>query len=214
MGKLWFFGDSFTDRYILSNNKEYTNYKGYTPTHFTEILSKDLNLDYNNLSESYGMDNYTIFQTVCDNINYIESSDIIVIGWSEPTRFRMVDSSTGKWRTLLPTGFLRVNKGLPYVNGVDNSVVEGVFKNREHHLYLQEIESWIKLLNFALKNNKIVHWSWVNDKNRETITSETNGEVIDFHYSEKGHLDLAKDILEQLNGSPSKNPYKNNAQFI
>jgi hypothetical protein len=214
MAKLWFFGDSFTDRYILSNNKEYTNYKGYTPTHFTEILSEKLNMPYRNLSESYGMDNYTIFQTVCDNINSIQIDDILIIGWSEPTRFRMVDSSTGKWRTLLPTGFLRINKGLPYVNGVENSIVEGVFKNREHQLYLQEIESWISLINHALKSNKIAHWSWFKDNKRETITQETNGKVLDFHYSENGHIELAEDLLLQLESGPIKNPYKNITQIL
>ena len=209
MRKIWFFGDSFTDRYILSNNKSYIDFKGYTPKHFTEIISEKLKLPYNNLAESYGMDNYTIFETFCDCINYIDEEDYVVIGWSEPVRFRLVDESKNKWRTLLPNAYMRKTKGLPYVNGVDDEVVEKIFENRKNFHYINEVLSWINLINKA-REDRIVHWTWFEKKDKETITNETNGLIEDLHYSEKGHLDLANEILKSFKNSPTKNPYNQN----
>ena len=208
MKKLWVFGDSFTDQYIISNNTRYCNWKGYVPKTFSQVISEKLNLDVVNFSKSYGMDNYTIFQQICSNSNLINNS-IIIINWSEPIRFRMVDTSLEKWRTIIPSNS-RANKGLPYVNGVDNHVVDGMFLNRSHSLYLDEVTNWITLINKALSNNIIIHWSWYNNTAYQTITNETNGDVIDFHYSELGHLDLANWILLQIeNGGYLKSPFAN-----
>lgn len=211
MAKIWFFGDSFTDRYILSNNKSYVDFKGYLPKHFTEIVSENLNLPFNNFAESYGMDNYTIFQTYCDNVNYIDEEDYVVIGWSEPIRFRLVDESKQKWRTLLPNAYMRKNKGLPYVNGVDDEVVEKVFENRKNFHYINEVISWINLINKTRKT-KLVHWTWYNKKDKESIGVETKGLIDDLHYSENGHIALAKEILNSFGNSPTKNPF--NQSFL
>lgn len=211
MKRLYVFGDSFSDTHIISNNKSYLSWKGYTPLTFQQIISQSLDLEIVNFSKSFGMDNYTIMQQICNNIDYIKDS-IVIINWSEPIRFRMVDISLEKWRTIIPNSVMRLNKGLPYVNGVENNVIDGTFLNREHPLYLDEITSWIKLINKALKGNTIVHWSWYNNMSYETITEETNGEIIDFHYSEKGHFDLSFWILEQIsNGGYLKSPFINNS---
>ena len=210
MNKLWVFGDSFTDRYIISNNKAYTNWKGRTPRCYHEILGQELNLPVANFAESYGMDNYTIFQTLCNNINNIEN-DVVVINWSEPVRHRMVDTVLDKWRTVLPIISSRVKKGLPYVNGVEDNIVLGIFENRKHPLWLTEIESWCDVINKALITSKVCHWTWYKNEQFQTITEETNGEVIDFHYSEKGHTDLAEWILQELKKGKNKILYNKNS---
>jgi hypothetical protein len=207
MKRLHVFGDSFTDANIISNNKSYLKWKGYTPKTFHEIISETLNLEVINYAKSFGMDNYTIFQHICDNVNDLDGS-IVVINWSEPIRFRMVDTSTQKWKTIIPESVMRLNKGLPYVNGVINETIDNVFINRENQLWLTEINSWINLINKALHNSVVIHWSWYNNNDRETITKETNGDVIDFHYSEKGHTQLAEWIIKQIeNGGSSKSPF-------
>lgn len=210
MKNIWAFGDSFTDKRILSNNNSYTDWKGYIPKTYHEILGEELNLPVKNFAESYGMDNYTIFQTLCNNINEI-NQDIVIINWSEPVRFRLVDTSTQKWRTALPVKSSRVAKGLPYVNGVNNETILDTFTNRENQLWLTEIDSWIKLINRALSDCVVVHWTWHNNTEYQSITEETNGEVIDFHYSEKGHLDLANWILRQIKIGTNKSPYNQNS---
>jgi hypothetical protein len=207
MKRLHVFGDSFTDANIVSNNKSYLKWKGYTPKTFHEIVSEKLNLEVINYAKSFGMDNYTIFQHICDNVNDLDGS-IVVINWSEPIRFRMVDTSTQKWKTIIPESVMRLNKGLPYVNGVINETIDDVFVNRENQLWLTEVSSWINLINKALQNSVVIHWSWYNNKDRETITEETNGDVIDFHYSEKGHAQLAEWIIKQIeNGGSLKSPF-------
>lgn len=210
MKRLYVFGDSFTDANIISNNKSYLQWKGYTPKTFHQIISEQLDLEVVNFSKSYGMDNYTIFQEICNNINEMDDS-IVIINWSEPIRFRMVDTSTQKWRTIIPESVMRLKKGLPYVNGVKNDTIDDTFLNRENQLWLSEINSWITIINKALSNSVVVHWTWYNNKERETITEETNGDVVDFHYSEKGHQQLSDWILEQIkNGGYSKSPFTNN----
>ena len=207
MKRLYVFGDSFTDTNIISNNKSYLKWKGYTPKTFHQIISEKLNLKVSNFSKSYGMDNYTIFQEICDNINDIGNS-IVIINWSEPIRFRMVDTTTQKWRTIIPLYDMRLKKGLPYVNGVKNETINDVFLNRQNHLWLKEVNSWINVINKALSNNIVIHWSWYGSTERETITEETNGEVVDFHYSEKGHQQLAEWILTQIEkGGYIKSPF-------
>lgn len=163
MKRLHVFGDSFTDTNIISNNKSYLKWKGYTPKTFHEIISEKLNLEVINYAKSFGMDNYTIFQHICDNVNDLDG-DVVVINWSEPIRFRMVDTSTQKWKTIIPSSVMRLNKGLPYVNGVINETIDDVFVNRENQLWLTEVNSWINLINKALQNSIVVHWSWYNNK--------------------------------------------------
>jgi hypothetical protein len=209
MKKLFVFGDSFTDKYVISNNTRYVNWKGYTPKCYHEILGDTLGLPVLNFAQSYGMDNYTIFQEICNNIRTIKN-DIVVINWSEPVRFRMVDTVTGKWRTVLPLKSTRVSKGLPYVNGVKNETIDDVFTNREHPLWLKEVDAWINLINEALHHSTVIHWTWFNDNSRETITEETNGDVYDFHYSEKGHKDLAEWIINQISIGTNQSPYNKN----
>lgn len=207
MKRIYVFGDSFTDANIISNNKSYLQWKGYTPETFHQIISKKLDLEVINFSKSYGMDNYTIFQEICNNINQMDGS-IVIINWSEPVRFRMVDTSTQKWRTIIPSSVMRLKRGLPYVNGIMNETIDDIFVNRENQLWVTEINSWINIINKALSNCTVVHWTWYDNTERETITEETNGDVVDFHYSEKGHLQLSEWILEQINdGGYMKSPF-------
>ena len=211
MKRLYVFGDSFTDPNIINNNKSYLQWKGCTPKTFHQIISEKLDLEVINFSKSFGMDNYTIFQEICNNINELDNS-IVIINWSEPIRFRMVDISTQKWRTIIPSSVMRLKKGLPYVNGVKNETIDDTFLNRENQLWLTEINSWINIINKALSNSIVIHWTWYNNTERETITEETNGEVEDFHYSEKGHQQLSEWILEQINnGGYFKSPFLNSS---
>lgn len=207
MKKLYVFGDSFTDANIISNNKSYIKWKGYTPKTFHQIISEKLNLEVVNFAKDYGIDNYTIFNQICDNINYMDNC-IVIINWSEIIRFRMVDGSTQKWRSVLGKNSIRSMRGLPFVNGVSDTTILDIIENRNHKRWITEIDSWINIINKALKDSIVVHWGWSGDIHRETITEETNGEVEDFHYSENGHQQLADWIMIQIeNGGYYKSPY-------
>jgi hypothetical protein len=69
--------------------------------------------------------------------------------------------------------------------------------------------SWINLIN-KIRTNKLVHWTWYEKENKESITLETNGVVEDLHYSENGHIKLASEIINSFNLPPIKNPYNQN----
>lgn len=207
MGKIWCFGDSFTDKYIISNNKQYTNWKGYIPKTYHEVLSDTLNLPTNIIAEG-GIDNYTIFSNVCKNINLLDDS-IVIIGWTEIHRFRLYDDVYKKFKSVSPYFGHRRKKGLPYINGISDSTIEEIFINRDNQEWKDEINDWVLLINKALPNSIVIHWTWSTDDERESITKETNGVVEDLHYSEKGHLDLANWILQQIPKGSNRNPFLN-----
>jgi hypothetical protein len=114
--------------------------------------------------------------------------------------------ANGKWEST----------GGEYVIGLDdiskNTLIE-IFCNRENGLYTNEVRSWVELLNYTFIKNTIIHWSpfkeiliYNNISNLTSITQETNGVVEDFHYSETGHIELAKVMKELLNNSKKNKP--------
>jgi hypothetical protein len=72
-----------------------------------------------------------------------------------------------------------------------------------------DLNNYIKIINKAFINNKIIHWSWLNYENKtplsinyidmETIKQDTNGLIDDFHYSEKSHIILSKNFINLIN---------------
>ena len=72
--------------------------------------------------------------------------------------------------------------------------------------YSDEVNSWIKLIDVAFKNCKVIHWSYFVDtkinaitfKKLTTIRQETKGVVDDGHYSEGGHRELANIFLKKI----------------
>jgi len=205
--KLWIFGDSFSESYKIYGHwkLEYLDWKGYIPKIFSEILAVDLNLTEINLASS-GSDNYTILQKVCDNVNRINPEDVIIIGWSETTRFRLATSS-GQWKYMRPME-LKFPDYEKYILGLDdiskNTLIE-IFCNRGDELYKNEVRSWVQLLNHTFTKNTIIHWSPFKDvliynnlTNYTRIEKETNGEIRNFHYSETGHIELAEEMKKLL----------------
>ena len=53
----------------------------------------------------------------------------------------------------------------------------------------------------AINYKKICYNNFIPWKQYQTISEETNGVIDDLHYSENGHIDLANDILNEINKS-------------
>jgi hypothetical protein len=82
--------------------------------------------------------------------------------------------------------------------------------NRDSSEYINELNNYIKLINFAFPNNTIIHWSpfyldrdglnttipTINEY--EKISEETNGMVDDAHFSERGHIKIAENIINAI----------------
>ena len=215
MNKLWVFGDS----YSVSFNKpggapwqiEYKSFKGRCPLVYGEMVASELKLKHINLAIA-GTDNYTILDSIIDVINTIAADDIIVIGWSNTLRYRIVNKNnnftTIRARTLEVD--FRLNKKLSLFDLSDSTLTE-IAVNRNHPIYINELNNYIKLINFSFPNHKVIHWSpfyldreglnttFPTTNEYETIIEETNGVVNDAHFGENGHIEVAKNIINAIN---------------
>lgn len=215
MGKLWIFGDSFSASNYGNNLErwriEYARWKGHTTKVWPEFLNETLKLKIHNLSIS-ATDNYTIFDTIIDNIDKIEEDDVVIIGWSSTLRFRIVDKSN-TFNSIRPSSNSKkstLNSLYEYKNISLNTINE-ILVNRDNSLYEYELNRYIRLINLYLKDVKILHWCPFQNQHPflnvtrvdnigeiETIAQETVGEINDYHYSENGHKELSKIIYSKL----------------
>jgi hypothetical protein len=215
MNRLWVFGDSFSASNSKNNLEkwriEYAKWKGYTPKVWPEFLNETLNLKLYNLSIS-ATDNYTIFDTIIDNIDKIEKDDIVIIGWSSTLRFRFVDKSES-FNSIRPsTNFKKstLNSSYEYIN-LSLDTINEILVNRDNPLYEHELNRYIRFINLYLKDIKTLHWCPFQNQhphlkitkidqidNLEKINEETNNQVKDYHYSENGHKKLSKIIYNIL----------------
>jgi hypothetical protein len=214
MNKLWTFGDSFTESFAPKKAEwklSYINWKGYTPKSFGEIISDKLKLHHINLAIG-GTDNYTIFDSIISSLDKIKKNDIIIIGWSNTMRFRVV-TNTNIFSTIRPGRLdyvLYTNDKGKYID-LSNTTLKEMCINRDSDVYIHELNNYIKLLNFTFNNNKIIHWSPFSQneeglntnlkttKRYETIQNETNSFIIDMHFSENGHKVLSEDLIDLIN---------------
>jgi hypothetical protein len=202
---LWVFGDSNSAYFdvIYPYAKQYLDYKGYAIKIYGEIIAEGLGMEHINKAIP-GSDNYSIFQSFCDNVEKIQKGDVVVIGWSAVLRFRLVtDEPTNKWLPLIPNW----DNNMDGFEFISQQTIDEILVNRADINYSNEVNSWITLINhiLKLKGVKVCNWSLFYDKLDAlefdfmqpgyTIYSETNGKIVDYHLAELGHEELAKYIL-------------------
>jgi hypothetical protein len=219
MNKLWVFGDSYSEPFDKIDGMpwkvDYINWKGYTPKSYGEIISDKLKLTHINLANG-GADNYSILDSIIPFLDVIDSNDIIIIGWSQTLRFRVVNKKN-KFNTIRPGTLDKVfelNKNASYLELSDSTLTE-IAVNRNNSVYIDELNNYIKLLNFSFSNNKIIHWSpFREDKNGllttfksldklELVSAETNGVVDDAHFSENAHYKLSDKFIDIIDSYQS-----------
>jgi hypothetical protein len=201
MATLWTFGDSLTEQFNpeLEWSNSYIKWKGYMPKVYGNFVSEMLNYDLQNLGKA-GSDNYTIFETFCKTYPNIQDGDVVIIGWTSPVRFRLVDKK-GEWKPLVPS----FENFLPIFDGISQNTINEILINRDHAKYVDEVNNWIGFINSACVNKKIVQWDTIKGEGElntyhffemEKIRTETNGEVNDSHFSENGHREMSKELLQ------------------
>jgi hypothetical protein len=208
---LWIFGDSFSDEFtppdydnIYDFRRIYVNYKGYVPKVFGQLISEELDLEYRNHAEQ-GECNDGIFQNICDVSDEIKDGDIIIINWSYPNRFRIA-SKNGYWLRIVPN----YEPDSKLLGDVSMNTINEILINRSSYLFIKEVDSKIKFINNAFKNNLIINWTPTNHKYKlalflneyETISKETNGVINDGHYNENSHIKLAEYFIEIIRKNP------------
>jgi len=205
---IWTFGDSFTESFLDNTApwvQSYCEWKGYTPKVYGEIISDRMGLQLVNLAKG-GSDNYSIFQSICNSVNNINSDDIIIIGWSSVARFRLA-SKYDLWKPILPA----YERNRVNLANISEMTVDEIMVNRTHKLYFEEVRSWQKLLDFTFSNNIIIHWSPFSGehspnyfKNLTNIRRETNNDIDDGHYSEIGHIELSDALMSMISQNRTK----------
>jgi hypothetical protein len=207
MGTIWTFGDSFTASFNEKSQwgTKYINWKGYVPKVYGDFLAEQYSMNLNNMGKG-GADNYTIFENFCNNCHRIKSDDIVIFGWSSPMRFRLV-TNMDYWHTFIPNVRF-IESGF---DSLSKSTIDETIYNRSSYKFCEEVNSWIKLINFHLNDIKVAHWTYFDVKlnakfinTLENIKQETNGEVNDGHFSENGHLELSKILHTMINTNKSE----------
>lgn len=210
MNKLWIFGDSFSTGFDLSISpklswrREYLNWKGYTPPTYYELLSEHFKLEVVNKSAD-GNSNYQIFQNFCDASPYILSNDLVIINWSEVTRIRLVNDNQS-WHTI---GSWYIDKKVDGFDNLSISTINEILFNRIDNIYhcVEEVHSWITLINRYLINCKVIHWTpfeqpllhkVLNLYHIPTIKHETHQLINDSHFGEIGHLGIFNILKEKF----------------
>jgi hypothetical protein len=202
MAKLYVFGCSYSALYGVKqlNNptiNAYYKFRGDSfPQTWSEILSKDLNLELVNLAD-WGSDNYSIFENFCKVVDDIKEDDIVIIGWTEVTRFRLFSEKSNSFKYI---NVWDIKKNLDLIN-VSEEVIKEIIVNRDNQRWSKEVYNWMGVINRLSKSIgfKMHHWSFfidfpdlyiINDilqLGAKTIGHETNDEIPDWHFGEKGH---------------------------
>jgi hypothetical protein len=210
MGKLWIFGDSNSALCVNDTMKtqkwmkEYIDYLGHEPKHFSQVLAELLGLELKNFGIG-GSDNYTIIESVYNVINeFNKEEDVIFIGLTEHSRFRIADSKLDYFHPITAGGYKTY---LP----VSKDTLDEMLVNRMHVLFAKEFEMYVNLLKKALDGYKLYFWT-VFDPLREAkgvinvmklgylyrkgnitcITQETDEKIVDGHFGEKGNILLGE----------------------
>lgn len=210
MNKLWIFGDSNSAPFdpIYPYAKQYLEWKGYRSKIYGEVMSEKLGFQHCNRAKP-GSDNYTIFQTLCDNVKEMREGDIVIIGWSSVIRFRLLCSKpTDAFLSLVPNW----DNNLSGLDHISIETVEQTLINRSDNMvrYVEELGSWIDLIDYTMekKGVKVVHWSLFGEginghqfdihQPQCCLIDETKGLIEDYHLGEIGHRELSKFLFRYL----------------
>ena len=220
MKNLFIFGDSYSvsweqsiERSINYNSnphKEYSDWLGKKPTHFSDIIKDKFNIDKVYNYAIGASDNYQILESIGKHIENIKDSDYVIIGWSATHRFRFVDEHNGKlkWIRINPTStspILELNKG------AKDYLFSQVAK-RDSDITLDELINWHNFLKKSLPKNTLF-WSpfvypksnlpfqmfSIEKENNATITLETNGEIEDGHLGNDGMIIAGNWMIKNMN---------------
>ena len=227
MRRLIIFGDSFSNSWerIVSNRpytyqtkyaKQFRDKHHHFPIHFSDILKEKFGF-YEVINESNnGSDNYTIMESVGNQISYIKDNDFALIGWSDITRWRYIDNNNS-WNISYisdinkETNHYDIRKRKRKPNSYkDVPYMESQSLLRNNSLTMKEIESWQYIISKAIKNvffwtpfyyenfNNVPFKTNIRRDESGTITEDTNGEIVDDHWGETGHKIIGNWLYEEI----------------
>lgn len=194
MANLFIYGDSYSNdwssakRYRTERKeqgyyaREFEKENGREPTHFSDILKQKLGTNETFNFAGGGWCNYTIMEKICQTVHRIQPDDYVFIQWSDISRYRIVNG--GNWH-------------IKYLMDADSK--QSV--ERVTDVTVREIENWSHLLKKFLPK-KTFFWTPFHRQpfysidylliykhlgDSPLIKDETNGNIEDEHWSDKGH---------------------------
>ena len=205
--RLWVFGDSFSTPWSQTKGEHKRYWVQKNPIHFEQILLQELSVEASTNLAVSGYSNSDIIETIGKNIKDIDESDYVLIGWSDITRYRTRVLNKNQWTTV------SINNIRPHTPNSPKYFHEECF-SRDHQIVVEELESWICILNRALPKNTL-HWTPFQDQvvhhkmdlftpNFKLKRIFEEGEVNDKHITEEAHKDVANWMIDIFNnGKPS-----------
>ena len=205
--RLWVFGDSFSTPWSQTKGEHKRYWVQKNPIHFEQILLQQLSVEASTNLAVSGYSNSDIIETIGKNIKDIDKSDYVLIGWSDITRYRTTVLNKNQWTTV------SINNIRPTTPNSPKYFHEECF-SRDSQIVVEELESWICILNKALPKNT-VHWTPFQDQvvhhkmdlftpNFKLKRIFEEGEVNDKHMTEEAHKDVANWMIDIFNnGKPS-----------
>lgn len=212
---LWVFGDSFSVNFeTLSMSykpfEDYVNLKGYIPKNYIDRLSEEYGYKVRNFAKS-GVSNATIFKQLINVMDDIRPEDIIIINWTSVLRHRVSDGENNFW-DISSENIVECLEG----SMSENTLNEIKLNRGRDYTFYKEILEYVTIINKMFENNFIIHWDWdlpeqvdnttinilknkmLSLKNFQTIREETGNTIVDYHYSELGHLELAEFFKKEI----------------
>jgi hypothetical protein len=163
--KIYIYGDSHTQTFAehnKSNNSwsnDYSNFIGYTPKNFSDLLGEYYNVEVINNGLG-GSSNYTIFDKFIETYHLIEPKDIVIFGWTSEGRFRIA-CEVNDFVDVIP-----FTPHPPQNDDVPKSVTDTLSVNKvTYNVWWKEINNFIKIAKDLLpKNKNILSWTWVDNQ--------------------------------------------------
>lgn len=211
MGNLWVFGDNSSSIFGGTKERRYYHYfkfrSGSFPKSWSELLSKKLDLKLKNYAIE-GQTNYDVFEWFIKLFPNIRQGDIVIIGWADQQRFRVVNPTTNEFVSVRPEGIEHIGSPTGILNTISTTSFEQIIDNRKLDPWKNEIYNWEEHIKYLseLVGFKVFFWTFNEtqqkphyiSKNKfrdhlielgaEDITMETNGVLIDKHFGEVGHI--------------------------
>jgi len=208
MKKLWIFGDSFSDiSGLWEGQPYYTEYCKQNPEFkqgtvlkgWYDYLAKSLNCKLVKFSFPGGS-NEVIMRSVLNNLQYISKDDIIIIGWTRPTRFSIpILSGYQQFTSIQNDGSSRLIDKEYNLNDSLNSYYKNIFVPNVDNYVNTWINNINEFSNYLNQNFNFKSWTWW-DIPHESIIEHFNN-VHDNHPSVNGHYQIFEAISNMKIGS-------------
>lgn len=200
MSKFWFIGDCYTQGLGCLSGDPYFKFKTKEDNIWVHHVVSYFNSSFELDTVPHNCSNELIMDKFLKNLHKFKVGDIVVVGLTYPSG---IITCAGE-----------KPYSLNYVNREDwNKYIKinsGLVKSYMEHIYEPNLQFWnnlytsqIKSVAVLLKDRgvRVLVWDYREWKegNYETIEQSTAGDIADSHFSYKGHLDFANNVISRIN---------------